>query len=63
MSRSTKKGPFVDPRLLKRIDALIQERSESSNQDLVEVINYCPSNDRAHYRGARWQAACPYLHN
>ena len=24
MSRSTKKGPFVDPRLLKRIDALIR---------------------------------------
>ncbi len=24
MSRSTKKGPFVDPRLLKKIDALIR---------------------------------------
>ncbi len=49
MSRSTKKGPFVHPRLLKKIEAMNESGSKRSYKNLVKKFNYIPSNGRAHY--------------
>ena len=45
MSRSTKKGPFVHARLLKKIE----EMNANGNKDLVKIFNYIPTNGRTYY--------------
>jgi len=40
MSRSTKKGPFVDKKLLARIVEMNKKREKKGYQDLVQGFHY-----------------------
>jgi len=42
MSRSLKKGPFVDDSLMKKVEALNASGKKRSDQDLVQKINDLP---------------------
>ena len=49
MSRSTKKGPFVHARLLKKIE----EMNANGNKEVIKTwsrsFNYIPTNGRTYY--------------
>ena len=55
MSRSLKKGPFIDYKLEKKIQAL-------SSEDRTVVLDNLSRDGRPHYRRTQWQGPCPGLY-
>jgi len=50
MSRSVKKGPFVDEKLLKKIEAVgVQRQKKTGHQDLVSAFDDNSGYGWAHY--------------
>ena len=49
MSRSIKKGPYVEERLMKRIDAM-NAANEKKVVDMVKSFHDIPRNGRSHNR-------------
>ena len=52
MSRSVKKGPYVEARLLKRVEELNAANDKKSSQNMVESEHDLPADGRTHDRGA-----------
>ena len=42
MARSIKKGPFVDPHLMKKGGGGPKDKGSKGDQNLVETIHHCP---------------------
>ena len=59
MSRSLKKGPFVDTPLLEKIEAMNRGEREEGHQDLVAPVDRDSRDGRAHARGAQRQEVHP----
>ena len=57
MCRSSKKGPFVEERLLARIQAMNDRRLEADDPHLVALVHGLPRHGRPHDRGPRRQAS------
>ena len=57
MSRSSKKGPWVEERLMARIEALNAENNKKMLQHVVARVDDLPGDGRSHDRGARRQEA------
>ena len=53
MSRSSKKGPLVEERLMARIEAHERRQQEADGQDLVADVDDLPRDGRAHDRRPR----------
>ena len=62
MGRSTKKGPFVEERLLARIERDERGQPEADGQDLVADVDRVPRDGRAHDRRPRRAQARAGLH-
>ena len=62
MSRSLKKGPFIEPKLLKKIEAM-----NSRNKKRVirpgAAPHDLPADGRPHNRGTRWPPPRADLHH
>ena len=54
MSRSLKKGPFVETRLLSRITAM----NEAGKKDVVPRVHHLPRDGWSHHRRPRRPQAC-----
>ena len=50
MSRSLKKGPFIDDHLLKKIQAMNEKGEKLSDQDLESSLDHFPRTCWAYYR-------------
>ena len=57
----TKKGPYIDPKLFKKIEALNAVAVEGSPEDLVARLVDLPGDGWAHAGGPRWPPARPDL--
>ena len=57
MSRSVKKGPFVQPRLLGRVQDMNKRNERKVAQDLVARVRDLPRLHRAHHRRLQRQEA------
>lgn len=44
MSRSIKKGPYVEAALLKKVEALNAANKKTSNKNLEQTFDYLPTN-------------------
>ena len=53
MSRSSKKGPFVDPKLMKRVEEMNETQAEADAEDLVAHLHDLPRVRRPHDRRSR----------
>ena len=53
MSRSSKKGPFVDPKLMKRVEEMNDDAAEAHAQDLVALVHHLSRVRRPHDRRPR----------
>ena len=62
MSRSSKKGPWVEERLMNRIEALNAANNKKMLQHLVAGLDDLPGDGRPHDRRARRQEARPRFH-
>ena len=58
MSRSIKKGPFVQPVLLKRIQEMNAAGEKRDREDLEQSFRDLPGFRRTHHRGPRRPQAC-----
>lgn len=52
MGRSLKKGPFVEERLMKRIDAMNAANEKEGRKDMVKSFHNFPRNGWTHNRSA-----------
>ena len=59
MSRSSKKGPWVEDRLMERIEQMNSVRLQDHDQDLVADLHDLPRDGRPHDRRARRAQARP----
>ena len=59
MGRSMKKGPFVEERLMKRIESMNTSGSKTHGQDLVADLDDLPGDGRPHDRRPRRPEAHP----
>ena len=55
MSRSVKKGPFVDLPLLEKIEVMNRSGDQEGHQDLVPPVHRGAGDDRTHGRGSQRQ--------
>ena len=62
MSRSSKKGPFVEERLLARIQAMNDSGKKQMIRTWSRIVDRVPRHGRPHDRGARRQEARAGLH-
>ena len=51
MSRSIKKGPFVAPELIKRVEEMNKTGEKKCPQDLEPQLHDLPLLRRSHHRG------------
>ena len=63
MSRSLKKGPFVDTSLLEKIEVMNRGGREEGHQDLVAPVDGDPRDGRAHARRAQREEVHPGVHH
>ena len=59
MGRSLKKGPYVDPKLLKRIEDMNAANEKQDRPHLVALVHHLPRDGRPHDRHPRRPQACP----
>ena len=53
MSRSLKKGPFIDAHLMKKIEGMNQINEKKVLRNLVSSVDHPPRLCRAHHRRAQ----------
>ena len=51
MSRSTKKGPAIEPKLLKKVEAMNRASTENGYKNMVAVFYYNASDGRVDNSG------------
>ena len=61
MSRSVKKGPFIEARLLGRIEEMNKRNEKKVVELLVPCVRHLPDLHRSHDRGLQRQEARPGL--
>ena len=61
MARSLKKGPYVEERLMNKIESM-NERREKVYQDMVPPLHHFSGDGRAYHRRPRRPQAYPDLY-
>ena len=61
MSRSVKKGPFVEARLLGRVEEMNKRNEKKVVEDLVARVGHLPDLHRPHHRRPQRPEARPGL--
>jgi ribosomal protein S19 len=59
MSRSLKKGPFIDFKLEKRVMEMNDAGKKASHQNLVEKVSHLTGFCGPHHRRSQWQQVYP----
>ena len=52
MSRSVKKGPYIEPKLLRKVTVAQQTNSRAVIRTWSRAVNHCAGDGRAEHGGA-----------